>query len=641
MPKGCVESQMSLPFTYTVQGEDISEELSEFLAWGPSYAEHPLSHHADSVSTSKTAAPFWLHLRVAQRQASYSNAYRIQDLFPELESHLRRTGVLDETRPERLAPSDNSVVMPVVMSYDYDKNTKAIKIDVALAYYKPRHRSLVRRGHDKPFLRLWLHTEYIFVEGEYHTIDKESSWVSFCHDTLHPSFFKRRYSQIKSCSTNLNMIAPWYAVTVSILANGLPSYVTEWISQLQLALINHLKLNCLSTTYGRELIRRTTPPLGGDDVYHAWFIEGLSGDQYTNQDSEQNVILAALQAQTAADVFETIVRADPTFNIEGPANNKVFWKHFTASCQLLLENYAGENLTSWNFNLQIEALKRAYREFARVIELYGDVNFIKHVDNADIVHQVLVNRELGDDGRFYTDRISFIPYMLPLVSDEWFKTLVVAKQWRLIIEYILTGYHHEARDVVNMLTQTRAKDPEAPDEIPKRQIKCVQQLHDEVVKIYNATKHKPDPIPTKLVEWLTSYGLEIEGTKLRFEIPTNTNDIREWGQKQAHCLGSYAQQMAQGQTLIIGVWDEENGQWAGHMQLDVVPDKPTKLDEGAFGFNRSNVFEGTTVRFRQFYAARNQAVREPYRQYTLNHLSRAIQAWHSKDGSKPQEKVEV
>lgn len=627
MPIKVVEAQLSFPFLYSAGGQDLNEKLSAFLSWSSEYSECMGANYVYHTPTSDDNDEMVHGIRLAQRQRSYSNAFRSTDLFGPIEEHMRNQGLVDPTRYERLAPSEGSIPMPVEMEFRYNVTTGRIGFDLALVYYEAATASKIRRGKDKPFFRIWIHTEYELTDDGYHNIDKGVSWFALTHDTLFPNFHKEFYANVPDITSNINLIVPWYAVAVNIFSNSLPTYVTNWLGELQGLLAGTLSLNCLSPYYAAELIRRSVPEWGGDHIYHAWYISGISFDQFTNTDSERNVLLAALVARSKAEVFETIVAGNGDLKVSGAADNKMFWKHFSQTCLALLDTYDGEDLGSWDFNKQVQALMRAYVEFAEVINMYGDPNFIGAVQPIDVVHNVMVNRELGERGRFYNPKISFRDTARRLMENEWFATFNKPKQWRFLIEWILYANQAHATEIITMLNESLKKDRELTMEIPKRQCKTVQQLHDEVVKAYNVIKFKPTPINEELVKWLTEYGLEIPDTQLKFVIPSDTNQIREWGNKQSHCLGSYADTMAQEKCLILGVWDGEHDSWAGHIEMAIVPDDSSSVPVAKYAHEK---LEGTEIAVNQFYAANNQRVIEPYRAIALTHLARAVTAWYEK-----------
>ncbi len=634
MPIKTVEAQLSFPFLYSAGKHELDEKLSAFLSWGPEYSECMGQNYVYHTPADDDNDELVHGIRLAQRQRSYSNAFRSTDLFGPIEEHMRAHGYVDPTKFERLAPSDGSIPMPVEMEFRYDVTTGRIGFDLALVYYEAATKSKLKRGKDKPFLRMWIHTEYELTDDNFHNIDVEESWFAMTHDTLLPTFHKEYYADVRDIRTNINLIVPWYCVAVNIFSNSLPTYVTNWLGELGSLLAGTLSLNCLSPYYAAELIRRSVPEWGGDHIYHAWYISGISFDQFTNTDSEQNVLLAALVARSKAEVFETIVAGNGDLKVYGAADNKMFWKHFSQTCLALLDTYDGEDLGSWDFNKQVQALMRAYVEFAEIINMYGDPNFIGAVQPIDVVHNVMVNRELGERGRFYNPKISFVSTAKQLMDNEWFASFNKPKQWRFIIEWILYANQAQALEIVTMLRESLKKDRDMVMAIPKRQCKTVEQLHDEVVKAYNVIKFKPLPINEGLVKWLTEYGLEIPDTQLKFVIPTDSNQIREWGKKQAHCLGNYADQMAQEKCLILGVWDGEHNAWAGHLQMAIVPDDPKAVAANKYGHEK---LEGTGIAIDQFYAAQNRPVIEPYRQIALTHLARAVTAWYEKTRN-PEEK---
>ena len=49
-------------------------------------------------------------------------------------------------------------------------------------------------------------------------------------------------------------------------------------------------------------------------------------------------------------------------------------------------------------------------------------------------------------------------------------------------------------------------------------------------------------------------------------VPKMTHDLVEWGAVQNNCIGTYADRVYSGQTMVIGFKDAE-GKWIGHADI--------------------------------------------------------------------------
>lgn len=128
------------------------------------------------------------------------------------------------------------------------------------------------------------------------------------------------------------------------------------------------------------------------------------------------------------------------------------------------------------------------------------------------------------------------------------------------------------QDLVSMVNTLDSKEPEWPTMIETRRVKNRKDFHDEVVKVYNAVKFKPTPIDLTIsYPFMPSHRVPVPGTTYELVAAKDTNEIREWGQKQGHCVGSYADRVANAETTILGIWDKKTNDWVAHIQLNPVP----------------------------------------------------------------------
>ncbi len=144
-------------------------------------------------------------------------------------------------------------------------------------------------------------------------------------------------------------------------------------------------------------------------------------------------------------------------------------------------------------------------------------------------------------------------------------------------------------------------------DIPWRNISNASQLHDEISKAHNAVRHKPVKRIKKLnpfYDKLKKFNVTVKDMKISCVIPSDSNQIREWGTQQRHCIGGYANNINDPTQLLVGFakGNPKNKEWVGHMQLyrRLVNSNSDRPQYSAWRVN-------------QFYAERNTAVPEPIR----------------------------
>lgn len=186
---------------------------------------------------------------------------------------------------------------------------------------------------------------------------------------------------------------------------------------------------------------------------------------------------------------------------------------------------------------------------------------------------------------------------------------------------------HLLRDLPGIIQQITARKVKTADKIKTRDVKSIKDYHDEATKVLNAIKHAPIPIEKDSFKFLEDWGLGIPDTDYEFVVPEDTNEIRTWGQKQNHCIASYADAAMKKQCLILGVRHKESGEWLGHMQL-YARGLTTKFNNGSYR-NPSALADGDLY-ITQFYGARNTSVPQPQRSQVLSHLEKAYMDFKAK-----------
>lgn len=97
----------------------------------------------------------------------------------------------------------------------------------------------------------------------------------------------------------------------------------------------------------------------------------------------------------------------------------------------------------------------------------------------------------------------------------------------------------------------------------------VQEIHDFVTAEYNKIKTENKKLPkTKFYKTFAEFDGKWIAEGIQMIVPKMTHDLVEWGATQNNCIGSYAERVYNGQTIIIGFKDIE-GTWIGHAEVQI------------------------------------------------------------------------
>ena len=128
------------------------------------------------------------------------------------------------------------------------------------------------------------------------------------------------------------------------------------------------------------------------------------------------------------------------------------------------------------------------------------------------------------------------------------------------------GQH--AVDAAHMFTQIKGRNHRtAIKQHVARSRMNVEQIHDFVNVEYNKIRTENKKLP-KTSFWKTFAAFDgkwiAEG--IQMIVPKMTHDLVEWGAVQNNCIGSYADRVYAGTTMIIGFKNIE-GEWIGHAEV--------------------------------------------------------------------------
>jgi len=95
----------------------------------------------------------------------------------------------------------------------------------------------------------------------------------------------------------------------------------------------------------------------------------------------------------------------------------------------------------------------------------------------------------------------------------------------------------------------------------------VEQIHDFVTAEYNKIKTENKKLTkTKFYKTFAEFDGKWIAEGIQMIVPKMTHDLVEWGATQNNCIGSYADRVYGGQTIIVGFKDVE-GNWIGHAEI--------------------------------------------------------------------------
>jgi hypothetical protein len=95
----------------------------------------------------------------------------------------------------------------------------------------------------------------------------------------------------------------------------------------------------------------------------------------------------------------------------------------------------------------------------------------------------------------------------------------------------------------------------------------VQEIHDFVTAEFNKIKTENKKLTkTKFYKTFAEFDGKWIAEGIQMIVPKMTHDLVEWGATQNNCIGSYADRVYGGGTIIVGFKDIQ-GQWIGHAEI--------------------------------------------------------------------------
>lgn len=354
--------------------------------------------------------------------------------------------------------------------------------------------------------------------------------------------------------------------------------------------------------------------IGNQDF--GYLYRSFCNQEYRAPENYNNPLLPLVQNMGMFDIL--LQQKSPFFDYRSKRDS-IFPFLFTDDPKALIEKYTG---IKYNRNISWfieESLKE--NSLGTTIESIKSIALIQPVvKQGDIMEAIRSHEDslkiiklLNDNWRIRTHFTSWRQLML---NSELFNNFSMSKLIRLMLVEPMnlnSNLHHYVGDAARMLGQIKAHDIDPEKDIRPKDIRSTKDYHDKIVQAYNTIKDKPVPIDPKPYENLPDHVL----TNYKVVIPTDTNQIREWGKTQGHCLGSYAQQCINNPNiLIIGFSDVDDKTWLGHMMI----------------VNSNLNVKKPEYRVSQFYGKYNRAIPPNIRQPICDSILNAL---NTKDEEEP------
>lgn len=682
---------LQLAFEFEVkkpEGLDVPFEAERFLAWDGDYAATYLKRKVELKgnifeSEERIYAPGSASFRatIPQRKTPYYHAgtytYGNEDAgqsfwlaFSYCEQLAIAHSLMKPGNFNLATPNAGRSLFPHWVEFSYDEETGTVKYDLGFAFYNLMHKGKsINLQTGRPPARFWIHTEYpISSDSGAHYLDYNLSWFGYQHDGAFSRPLFGTYRELEDFIGSdgfksyqgsyayrhlreqpwLVSTSPIYFMPTLVLRKMTTSGKSDFWNQICEYSINLFatRTKLLFETYpgsSNFLWNRLNSKIYGLDNSSKLIVSKRNEANVVTTTSYIDILGKFLTAKSLRDMIDMFLPYD-----KPPVASVPFYKHVLGSLIALLSNT--EELEGWtdvHWVRAFEAVRDAYVVIGELV-MASDVNVLNAVSVDDVMVRTN-SRITSDTSRAYrtSSMAQTRAAVRAMLSNEWFAQFDRPKQWRLLTSLVSSEDDQPVRvlnDTWTMLEQIKAKDEEALADIPRRHIKDIGSFHDYVVKTYNAVKYKPVKYDMESLTWLTDFGLDIPETDIQFVIPEDTNVVREWGSKQGHCIGSYADSMAKKTTILLGVWDKKEKGWIGHIQLNPpTPNHSMSLPDLKSDFEQVYATHkwARFISVSQFYGRHNSRVADEYHEVVKRHLSAAVFAWWLKQAEQTKEEAQA
>jgi len=212
-------------------------------------------------------------------------------------------------------------------------------------------------------------------------------------------------------------------------------------------------------------------------------------------------------------------------------------------------------------------------------KIFGDINNIKTLDHLrGAINLLIIARGFNPQllEKLDLDTVcSHLRYNSNVLTRKYCKSFF--RDFGLKDEYLLQMFSVEtnhygpilsAIDASRMFQGIKGRNHRtAIKQHVARSRMTVEQIHDFVTAEYNKIKTENKKLRNMpFLRAFAAFDGKWIAEGIQMIVPKMTHDLVEWGATQNNCIGSYADRVYDGQTIIIGFKDVE-GQWIGHAEI--------------------------------------------------------------------------
>ena len=224
-------------------------------------------------------------------------------------------------------------------------------------------------------------------------------------------------------------------------------------------------------------------------------------------------------------------------------------------------------------------LNKAYMNHHGVTKkIFGDINSIKTLDHLrGAINLLIIARGFNPQvlEKLDLDTVSnFMRYNSTPLIRKYFKSFF--RDFGFKDEYLIQMFGIEsdyyppqhAVDASRMFQGIKGRNHRtAIKQHVARSRMTVEQIHDFVTAEFNKIKTENKKLTkTKFYKTFAEFDGKWIAEGIQMIVPKMTHDLVEWGATQNNCIGSYADRVYGGQTIIVGFKDIQ-GQWIGHAEI--------------------------------------------------------------------------
>jgi hypothetical protein len=499
----------------------------------------------------------------------------------------------------------DDAVTPSYLNIQKVRGSRKVVIDYGFKVY-PRDLN-GNSDTSKIKLAVWTHVVYKYNKYEKrHVLSPADSYAIAGSQTASIKSFAMWFNEIKDLLAVKGFVAPW-----SQIANFDGAY-SKWFTDFQMDYQKWLDKNLIIGLQDQTNTQKQTANSlrsGRLTQKFGWFQSFRDAPRYVRQNSS-DIYVAYLTSDRVNSVIDTLIK-------KMNANIELFPSFYPLALKLLRSVFEDPNVNDEHVQNRLTYL----RTVAEICDYYKDPTILRHLTDPEATIARMTQYQYTIWGG-----------LAPMLANETFKNFPRSKQYRLLVEFLQWGPEavRVSADLFKMLStiNTTVVDEDVKVRIEARQVRNLTTFHDQAVYLYNALRFKPKKFKEELTKFITDIGCKVPYTNYEIKIPEDTNIVRNWGTIQGHCIGSYADNMAAGSTILLGVWDTEKEAWFGHLQIN-----PVGLNVNAQYYGRTQNSDGAhnfNVVPRQFYGKRNAALPQEQKNLVTAHLQQGATEYKEK-----------